>query len=151
MTDRALAADERAVTTTLSYVLMLVVTAILVSGLLVAAAGEVEDRRERVVRDELEVVGQQLTSRLQSADRLAETGADEVRLEMTFPASLAGSGYRVSLRDGTPPTVTVTATDVEATETVAAPLRTPVVEGAVVGGDLRVVLTDAGELEVRPA
>ena len=51
------AGDDRAVSTTLGYVLSLAIASILISGLMLATAGFVEGQREQVIRSELEVVG----------------------------------------------------------------------------------------------
>lgn len=145
----ALATDERGTTTTLSYVLTLAITAALVSGILIAAGASVEDRRETVARDELEVIGQQLGSRLLSADRLVETGADEVEVTASFPRSVAGSRYRIEVIDGSPATLRLEATGPGVTAEVSVPVRTDLVETSLQGGDVSIVLTDAGSLEVR--
>ncbi|MFB6125903.1 MAG: hypothetical protein ABEJ79_01185 [Halolamina sp.] len=149
MRSRPLTDDDRAVTTTLSYVLTLVITATLVSGLLIAAGGAVQDRREDVARDELRVVGQQLGARLLSADRLARTGAGDVRVTASMPRSVAGSRYRIEFADGSPVTLTLRGVESDVRVSVTVPVQTTVVERSVQGGDIAVVLTDAGELEVR--
>lgn len=141
--------DARGVSTTLSYVLTLAMTALLISGLLIGAGTLVEDRRESVARDELRVIGQHVSSRLMAADRLAATGPTELAVEGEFPSRVAGSTYTVTVNaSGTRPHLRLTAGDVDATVEVAFVTRKPVVETTVVGGDLRVALTDAGELEV---
>lgn len=146
---RTAASDERGTTTTLSYVLTLAITAALVSGILIAAGASVEDRRSSVARDELEVVGQQLGSRLLSADRLVETGADEVAVTASFPQSVAGSRYRIEVIDGSPATLRLEATGPDVVVEVSVPVRADLVETSLQGGDVSIVLTDAGKLEVR--
>lgn len=143
------AGDARGVTTTLSYVLTLAITATLVSGLLIGAGSVVQDRRDDVARDELRVVGQQLGSRLLSADRLARTDAEEVRVTASLPRSVAGSRYRVDVTAGSPTTLTLRAVESDVQVAVSIPVETTVVETSLRGGDVAVVLTAAGELEVR--
>ncbi|MFC7028484.1 hypothetical protein ACFQH8_15745 [Halomicroarcula sp. GCM10025710] len=62
--------DDRAVSTALGYVLTLSIASLLVTGLIIAGSGFVEDRREQVVREELTVIGQQIGADLARADRL---------------------------------------------------------------------------------
>ncbi|KPN31415.1 hypothetical protein SY89_02161 [Halolamina pelagica] len=86
---RALLGDDRAVSTTLAYTLTLSITAVLVSGLLIAGGGLIEDQREAITRDELTVSGQQLAGGLEDADRLA--GAAEngiVEVDIWLPADV---------------------------------------------------------------
>jgi hypothetical protein len=91
--------DERGAATTLGYALSLGITSLLVTGLLFTGGTFVEDQRERAVRSELRVVGQQVADGIGSADRLAMTtaGGGWVTLDRDLPDDIAGSGYRVSL------------------------------------------------------
>lgn len=91
--------DERAVSSTISYVLTLAISALLVSGLLIAGSDFVNDRREQVVRNELRVVGQQVAADLERADRLVQAaeGSTTVELERTFPNDVSGSQYRIRI------------------------------------------------------
>lgn len=140
---------DRAVSTTLSYVLTLSITALLASGLILAAGSTVESRQQSVVEEELEVVGQQFASKLLAADRLATNGGETVRVELTAPSQVAGSSYRVTVSDGTPSTIRLEAGNLDVDVTVTVPVDTTVVDTAFRGGDARIVLTDGGELEVR--
>jgi len=90
---------DRAVSSTLNYVLSLGIMAVLVTGLLSAGGGFVEDRQEEVIRSELEVIGQQVASDVQRADRLVTAGDDnrEVTLAQSLPERISGTGYRISL------------------------------------------------------
>lgn len=139
---------DRGATSTLSYVLTLAITVTLTSGLLIAAGGMVDDRRESAARNELRVIGQQMDSRLAAADRLVEGGASEVRITASAPRSVAGSTYTVSLVDGNPPQLRLNATGPDVHVSVTVALRTPVTESSVPGGDVLIVYTD-GKLEVR--
>lgn len=148
--ERLFKTDERAVSTTLSYVLTLSITAILASGLLIAAGTFVDNRQEEVARDELEVVGEQLASRLMAADRLAASGADEVVVTTRFPETIAGSRYRIDVQPGSD-RIVLTATSIDAQASVSYTSRTTVADVEVSGGELRIVLTPADELEVKTA
>jgi hypothetical protein len=142
---------DRALTTTLSYVLALTITALLAGGLLFAAGNVVGNVEEDVTRDELRIVGQQLSSRLMAADRLARTGADTVRVEYGGPPLVAGSAYTVSVRGGADPELVLNGTSADVSVTVGLPVESDLTETTAPGGDLRIVLTDAGALEVRAA
>ena len=142
---------DRGVSTAVNYVLTLGITTILVSGLLLAAGGAVDDRRESTTRTTLEVVGQRLAANLMSADRLAGTpDARTVSLGVDLPARVAGSGYTVRV-NGSSSTLVLEAETVDATRRVSIVTSTPVASTTVRGGQLRIVLTPAGELEVRTA
>jgi hypothetical protein len=95
---------DRAVSSTLNYVLSLSIMALLVTGLLSAGGGFVEDRQQEVVRSELEVIGQQIASDIQRADRLVAAGDDNQRvsLSQSLPERISGTTYRVSLDPSTP-------------------------------------------------
>jgi hypothetical protein len=90
--------DERGAATTLGYALSLGITSLLVTGLLFTGGTFVEDQRDRAVRSELRVVGQQVADGVGSADRLAATTREggAVELRRTLPDDVAGSGYRLS-------------------------------------------------------
>ncbi|WP_435066298.1 DUF7266 family protein [Halobaculum sp. EA56] len=141
---------DRATATTLSYVLTLGITAILISGLLAAAGTTVETQREDTTREALEVVGQQISSRVMAADRLVASGASAVTVRGTYPESVAGSTYSVVVRSGPPPEIELTATGVDVSVTVGAATRTPVADASLSGGDVEIVYT-GGQLEVRGA
>jgi hypothetical protein len=95
---------DRAVSSTLNYVLSLSIMALLVTGLLSAGGGFVEDRQQEVVRSELEVIGQQIASDIQRADRLVAAGDDNQRVSLaqSLPERISGTTYRVSLDPSTP-------------------------------------------------
>ncbi|GAA0195121.1 DUF7266 family protein [Halobaculum roseum] len=141
---------DRGTATTLSYVLTLGITALLISGLLVAAGGAVESQREDTTRETMEVVGQQLSSRLMAADRLVAAGGSEVAVRGAYPGTVAGSTYSIAVEPGSPATIELTATGTRVSVTVAAPARTPVAETTVSGGDVEIVYV-GGQLEVREA
>lgn len=141
--------DDRAVSTTLSYVLTLSITAVLAAGLIAAAGTTVENRQESVVEEELEVIGQQFSSKMLAADRLARNDADEVRVEVAAPNLVAGSSYRITVTDGSPATILLESNSVDVAVTVAVPVRTDVAETSLRGGDVQIQFTAGGKLEVR--
>jgi len=135
----------------MSYVLTLSITALLIAGLILATSGAVESQRQTVTREELRVIGQQIASRLLAADRLAATGAGTVRVEYVAPSAVAGSDYRIEVQDGDPATLYLNATDVEASVSIPVSADADLVETSVRGGEIEIVLTDPGGLEVRGA
>lgn len=140
---------DRGLSTVLSYVFALAITAALIAGLLTATGALVEDRSEQTARAGLEVAGERLAAKLMAADRLAATGADTVVVEATLPDRVAGTGYTVTVNASAAQLELETAaTDAEVTVSVAN--RTDLVEQSVRGGDIAVVNTTDG-LEVRPA
>lgn len=90
---------DRALATALGYVLTLGITAILVSGLLVAGGGFVEDEREDVIQTELQAVGEQIASHIMAADRLNQSGAGTTYVNITqpFPPDVTGTSYQITL------------------------------------------------------
>ena len=141
--------EDRAVSTTLSYVLTLSISAILVSGLLLAGGSYVDDRREAVVEDELTVIGQQLAAGLERADRLVRAGnASTMTLEIdqNLPSQVTGSGYRVSL-DASNEEIDLESTSSDASVTVGFTSQTPVAPSSAQGGRVQIVYV-SGNLEV---
>lgn len=142
---------NRAVSTTLSYVLTLAIAAMLISGLLLATGTLVEGQQDSVARDNLEVIGQQLAGDIQTADRLVESGAEDVVVWSDHQERVADGGYTT--------TVNVTGENVTLvleSDRTDATIRTPVANETVVreasfrGGDVVIERVD-GELEVRRA
>lgn len=116
---------DRAVTTALRYALLLVIVAVLVSGLFVGVGEFVETQQERAIGSQLETVGNRLAGDLATASRLVETGSGSaaeptVALRTRLPDTVAGSEYRIEV-DGTGPEYTLTLWSVD-----------PVVEASVV-------------------
>lgn len=141
---------DRATTTVLSYVLTLSITVLLASGLLIAAGSTVESAQESTAREELRVVGQQIDSRMLAADRLASAGGETVAVEMFAPEHVSGSRYTIRIEDGAGSLTRVhlNATDVDVSVSVTVPTNRDVVQTKLAGGSVRVVLTEAGDLEV---
>jgi N-methylhydantoinase A/oxoprolinase/acetone carboxylase beta subunit len=94
----------RGLSTALGYVLTLSVTVILVSGLFIAGGNFVESQREEVIRTEMDIVGEQVASHINAADRLNQSGMGEstIRIEQRFPARVVGSSYQIYLEEDEP-------------------------------------------------
>ncbi len=96
--------DERAVSSTVTYVLTIAITTILLSGLITAAGGLVGDQRAQATRNELGVVGERIVAELTNADHLVQAGTDPaVRLRTTHPRRIVGAPYSVELKTGGEP------------------------------------------------
>jgi len=141
----AVRADERGLSTAVGYALNIAIAALLLSTLLVAAGGVVEDQRERVARDELAVVGERLASDLHTADRLAANGST-VLVRSQLPDRVAGVGYHIEI--GSSGKLTLVTSGPAVSVSVPVELDTPVESADVVGGRLTIEL-DGDSLEVR--
>lgn len=142
----SLAADDRGVSTALGYILNLTVATLIVTGLLVASGGVVEDQREQTVRSELRVVGQQFAADLVAADELAVTAepGDTVRIERELPQDVAGRTYGIEVgHGGGGPYLLLTATGSDVTVKVPLELETPIAATSVNGQRVVVRYADA--------
>lgn len=144
--------NDRAVSSTLNYVLSLAIAALLVTGLLIASGSFVEDRQEQVVRSELRVIGQQVSADITRADRLVTASDDPstatVSVDQQFPDRITGTTYRLTLVEREKPELVLSSTSPEVQVTVAVQNRTSVSESSVDGGTV-VVEYDGSALEVR--
>lgn len=137
--------DERAVSVTVGYVLMLAVSTLLLSGLFIAGGSFVDTERERAAQGELTVVGERVAADLMTVERLAGTAESPADLTVVRPVSLpdrvSGTGYRVTVTTaGTEGTVTLESDRADAT--VEVPFRarsdTKIRNATLTGGDLRI-------------
>jgi len=144
--------EDRGVSTTVSYTLTLAISALLVTGLIVAGGDYVDDRQEQVIRGELTVIGQQLASDLAQVDRLnvsADSADPTIRLNQSFPERVTGTGYRITLRpNGGSPEVELRSVDPEITVRVGLVTETDVRESTTNGGRVQ-IRYESGKLEVR--
>jgi hypothetical protein len=146
--------EDRAVSTTLGYVLALAISALLITGLITAGGNYVEDERDQVVRDQLSVIGQQVAADIERADRLvravpAGTQPDTVRINQTFADDVTGTSYRIRLDPSGSDTVIVESFDPEISVSVRVTSETDIVESSADGGPIQIRYTGSDELEVR--
>lgn len=88
--------DDRAVSTTVSYVLGLAIAAVLISGLAMAGGSLLDGQHDITVGEGMEVSGEQVATGYTDADRLAEATIDgTVRVRVPLPRTVAGESYRV--------------------------------------------------------
>lgn len=135
--------DDRAVSTTVGYALSLGISALLISGLLIAGGGFLQDQRVSSTRSELTVIGHQVAADIASADRLVGTDATNIRVQRNLPDRVTGSAYTVTVE--TPPDVGnshLVLTSAEPEVTIRIDIQ---VEFA---GDIEQTAVDGGEVEV---
>lgn len=153
--------DDRGVSTAVGYTLTLGITALLISGLVIAAGGMVADQRDRAARSELGVYGQRIAGGVADADRLvaaADAGGDAdvpdtVRVRVALPDRAAGRAYAVAVRNVTSPgdgppyayRIVLASDAANARVTVGIGTRTPLAETRLSGGTLAVALRDADD------
>lgn len=137
--------DRRAVSSALTYSLVVVITVTMTAGLVIGTESLVEDQREDAVRDQLDVVGQQLAATMMTVDRFTATESEPVAANVTrqFPNRVAGSQYRVNVTALSPDTgrsaVVLESRDFDVTVTVPVRNATALQTASPVnGGRLRV-------------
>lgn len=146
---------DRAVSTTLNYVLGLSIAMIMITGLLIAGTEFVADRNEEVSRSEMQVIGQRVAEDVQQADRLVVAGAGgstDVEIRTTIPSYVSGSNYVVELDERGSPArqyVSVRSFDTDETVSVRVATETNVRVGASVNGGALVVSYTGSELVIR--
>ncbi|WP_101296506.1 DUF7266 family protein [Halegenticoccus soli] len=150
----AVRSDRRAVSTVLGYVLSLTISAILVSGLLLAAGAFVEDERDRVARSELEVIGQRMAADLAGVDRLVDRSGSSTELErvLRLPDAAGGAPYSVEV-SGSPPAYEIALRLADSGVTVRVEFRSRTAidaGGSIPGGDVRISY-DGGGIKVEAA
>lgn len=143
---------ERGVSTVVGYIVILGITAILITGLLIAGGGFVQDQRETTIREELKVVGQRISGDVSTAERLGTVGdGGDAEIRRALPTDVAGATYTVRITDSgtdgprlvlntTEPAVTVSV-PIALTKDTAAHEGSEVVESEVTGGDVVIRFT----------
>lgn len=141
--------SDRAVSSALTYGLVVVITVSLTGGLVLGADALVNDQREKAVRGQLDVIGQRLASTVETVDRMGQAdGTTTARITREFPRRTAGAQYRirvvphaVSADRGT---IYVEARDLDVSRRVPVRLSDTTLEGTRLnGGPLRVVYDPA--------
>ncbi len=138
---------DRGTSTALGYVITLGIAAILVTGLLTAGAGFVDDTREQVVRQELEVVGQHIAGNVETADRLVVAGNDttSVTVNESFPQRVTGSTYDVELVEESGGQLYLNATEPSVSVAVDVENTTAIQDSRADGGEVAVVYDATGD------
>jgi hypothetical protein len=133
--------DDRAVSTTVGYTLSLGISALLISGLLIAGGGFLQDQRVTSTRSELTVIGHQIAADIASADRLVGTDASNIRVQRNLPDRVTGSAYTVTVVTSGETHLRLTSAEPEVTVRVD-------VEAQFAPGGLEQTSVDGGDIEV---
>lgn len=140
--------DDRAVSTTVNYVLGLSIAFLLIAGLFLAGGDFVRDQRETSIETELRVISEQLAADMESADRLAQTAENgTVVVERSAPSRVSGTGYTIAVEGGDDPRLVLTANDPDIEVTAQFSNRTAVEETRITGGSIQVTET-GGQLVI---
>jgi len=100
-TDRSVRVGDRGVSTTVNYILGLSIMFLLTTGLFIAGGDFVDDQRDRAIRSELQVVGQQVANDVARVSRSVEgagippTGT--VSVTQQVPGKVAGTTYAIEV------------------------------------------------------
>lgn len=142
----------RAVSTVLDYSMTLAIAAVLMSGLLLAGGEFVERNQEQVIRTELQVIGQQIASDIQTADRLVQANQDaehmeELTINTSVPDTVAGVGYstEVYVRTGGDVELRLRTPTSSVNVTVDVQTKTDVAETTLVSGDYAITYDESNE------
>lgn len=148
--------DQRAVSTAISHVLTLGITAVLISGLVVGTSGFIETERDDTARQELTVVGERMAGELEQLDDLVENSDDTARVRTNHPRSIAGSAYTVTLTadsgrcDGDAPCLVLSVESAAARTVVPVNVGNGVTESTVSGGQFVFAYDSTDGLHVEP-
>lgn len=136
---------DRGVSSAFGYVLTLAIATLLVSGLLVAGGDFVDDSRNNVVRQELEVIGQHTAANIEMADRLVVAGdnTSTVTLNQTFSQRVTGLTYQIELVEEEDPYLRLNATGQDISVLVNVDNTTAVGESYADGGEVAVVYDES--------
>jgi hypothetical protein len=141
------AVDDRGISITLNYVLVLGISATLVAGLLVAGGTFVEDQRERVIEDEMNVVGNHIAGDIEQVDRMVRAGVtkpDQAVINQTFQRTVSGTTYNVEL-ESSPDQVVLTSNSPSVTVEIPVTVQTDVRESFAFGGETAVQYDDSAD------
>lgn len=153
-----LVCDDRAVSTAVGYVLSLAIMALLISGLLIAGGNFLDNERDRVARDQLNVLSEEVAGGVENADRMAgaSDGSPVVFVRVNLPSRIAGSQYRITVNNATGAmapdrpyayelVLEATSPDITAERRLTVRTHHPANVGTVAGGDIVIGYHDAGD------
>lgn len=145
--------NDRAVSTTVGYVIGLGIMTLLITGLFIAGGDFVNDQRQGAIRSELQVIGQQMSNDIARIDRMVD-GADPSNVETIsvseqLPPEVAGSDYNVEVvTSASEPYLRLTTSGPDISVRVNVTARTALAASTIDGGSYRVVYDGTGTLEV---
>lgn len=94
--------DDRGVSVTLDYILMLSIAAIVLASVIFISGAVVDTQADRSVDAELTVSGERLAGEIEGAERLATSGSiedTELVMRVELPRSLVGNAYTISVNE----------------------------------------------------
>ena len=141
------AVDDRGISITLNYVLVLGISATLVAGLLVAGGTFVEDQREGVIEEEMNGVGNHIAGDIEQVDRMVQVGVtkpDQAVINQTFQRTVSGTTYNVEL-ESSPDQVVLTSNSPSVTVEIPVTVQTDVRESFAFGGETAVQYDDSAD------
>lgn len=140
---------DRGTSTPLGYALTLGITTLLVTGLLIAAGGFVGDQRERSIRGEMQVLGQQMASDIAAGDRFVQSSSSDFAISRSVPNRVVGTSYTIQVKkDGSgQPYLQLTSLEPEVTVTVDLALQTSIKTTMFSGGRIIVEYDDDPSVE----
>jgi hypothetical protein len=136
--------DDRGASITLNYVLTVAISALLVTGLLIAGGNFVAGQQTSVVRNELSVVGQRLAADVERVDRMvaAGDGVSAARINRSLPTAAVGERYDVEL-DASAEELVLTADGADVSVSVPISNRTALADSSVGSGSVAVVYNES--------
>lgn len=144
---------ERAVSVPINYTMSIVVVTVLMTGLMISTADQLEAQQERTVESEFGVLGNRLAADVSAADRLAVTTEgtpdDVVAVRTDIPKTVADVNYRIEITsteivagESYQVVFTFVALGLDVTEEVRLKTATRVVNTTVTGGQYVVEYVD---------
>lgn len=140
--------DERGQAITLNYALGLSISVLLVTGLLIGGASFVRGQQEQAARTQLNVIGQQVSADLATADRLAVSTEENstVTLRRSLPDRVAGSSYKIELVNSSDPYLELRTVNPEVVVTIKVAMESNMEAATVNGGKVRIGETASGNI-----
>jgi len=128
---------DRAVSSTVEFVLTLAVATALMGGLIIGATNMTERQHGNAVESQMQIVGHQIAGGIESADRVVATSRtiSTFAVERDLPDRLVNARYTVEI---TTSAVLITTDAVDRSTRVAFDTETPVSPTSVNGGDLAI-------------
>ena len=120
--------NDRSVSFVVNYVLVIAITAVLITGIIIAGGSFVEDQREQVIAGEMRIIGNHIAGNVEQVDRYARAGpTSEAYINQSFGTDVTGSTWSVELDErGDTSQVVVNSTRPEVSVRVNATTQIPV-------------------------
>jgi len=145
--------DQRGVSVALTHVLTMGITAVLITGLIIAASGVIDTQRERAVQGELTTIGERLAAELTALDRVANSTNSTMTIETAHPKMVVNSRYQVRLISDssvcqTGSCITLNAQGAEASVVISIDENINVINSTVSGGEIQLI-HDGTEVQIK--